>query len=40
MELIGKSQTTTERYIRMLKASNRIEFNGADKTGGYYIKKH
>lgn len=39
MELIKKSQTTLERYIRLLKASDRIEFTGADKTGGYYIKK-
>ncbi len=39
MELIEKSQTTVERYIRLLKASDRVEFIGADKTGGYYIKR-
>ncbi|MFI3314928.1 MAG: hypothetical protein R3Y04_04635 [Rikenellaceae bacterium] len=39
MELIKKSQTTVERYIRSLKKSDKIEFIGADKTGGYYVKK-
>ena len=39
MELMGKSKTTIERYIRTLKNDDRIEFKGADKTGGYYIKK-
>ena len=35
---IGKSIATTERYIKLLRASELIEFIGAPKTGGYYLK--
>ena len=30
---------TCERYIKQLKDEDKIEFKGAPKTGGYYIKK-
>ena len=30
---------TCERYIKQLKDENKIEFKGAPKTGGYFIKK-
>lgn len=33
---IGKSISTTERYISSLKLKGLIEFRGAPKTGGYY----
>jgi len=35
-ELTGKSRSSVERYIRVLKANGRIEFRGAAKNGGYY----
>ena len=35
-ELTGKSRSSVERYIRILKANGRIEFRGAAKNGGYY----
>lgn len=38
-ELIHKSLATTERYLKILRENNLIEFVGAPKTGGYYIKK-
>lgn len=38
-ELINKSLATTERYLKILRENNLIEFVGAPKTGGYYIKK-
>ena len=38
-ELINKSLATTERYLKILKENNLIEFVGASKTGGYYQKK-
>ncbi|MEA5126922.1 MAG: ATP-binding protein [Proteiniphilum sp.] len=37
-ERIGKSLRTTKRYLDTLKKSNKIEFRGAPKTGGYYLK--
>lgn len=37
--LINKSLATTERYLKILKDNGFIEFKGASKTGGYYIKK-
>jgi hypothetical protein len=36
--LIGKSVQTVERYVRTFKDSEKIEFCGAPKTGGYYCK--
>ncbi|PHO11972.1 hypothetical protein CPG38_10220 [Malaciobacter marinus] len=30
---------TCERYIKQLKDEDKIEFKGAPKTGGYFIKK-
>ncbi|MDR2791200.1 MAG: putative DNA binding domain-containing protein [Tannerellaceae bacterium] len=35
---IGKSWRTTMRYLNKLKGESRIEFRGAPKTGGYYLK--
>ena len=37
-KLIGKSWRTTMRYLDTLKKDNKIEFRGAPKTGGYYVK--
>ena len=37
-ERVGKSLRTTKRYLATLKKSNKIEFRGAPKTGGYYLK--
>ncbi|WP_209329594.1 Fic family protein [Lunatimonas salinarum] len=37
--LIKKSLATTERYLKILKEHGYIEFKGASKTGGYFIKK-
>lgn len=38
-ELLNKGVSTTERYIKKLKAANYISFVGVPKTGGYFIKK-
>ncbi len=38
-KLIGKSLRTVKRYLDTLKTSDKIEFRGVPKTGGYYIKK-
>ena len=38
-KLIGKSWRTTMRYLNTLKKENKIEFKGAPKAGGYYIKQ-
>ncbi len=35
----GKSTRTIERYLKLAKALNIIEFEGAPKTGGYYLTK-
>ncbi|MDR2232330.1 MAG: putative DNA binding domain-containing protein [Tannerella sp.] len=35
---IGKSWRTTMRYLNSLKKESKIEFRGAPKTGGYYLK--
>jgi predicted HTH transcriptional regulator len=35
---IGKSLSTAKRYLAKLKKSDKIEFRGAPKTGGYYLK--
>ncbi|MDR1980602.1 MAG: putative DNA binding domain-containing protein [Tannerellaceae bacterium] len=35
---IGKSRRTTMRYLDLLKKEDKIEFKGAPKNGGYYIK--
>lgn len=37
-ESLGYAQRTTERYLKVLTDNNIIEFRGALKTGGYYIK--
>lgn len=29
---------TLERWIRVLKDNNKIEYKGSKKTGGYYLK--
>ena len=34
--LVNKSVPTVSRYLKLLKATNQIEFRGAPKTGGYY----
>lgn len=36
-ERIGKSLSTIERYLRILRKKEIIEFKGAPKTGGYYF---
>ena len=33
------SQRTLERHLKHLKDTEKIEFRGAPKTGGYYTKK-
>ena len=38
-EQINKSLSTTERYLKILKEHEYIEFKGAPKTGGYYLLK-
>lgn len=38
-ERIGKGISTIERYLKVLKDNDLIEFKGAPKTGGYYIKE-
>ncbi|MBX9780863.1 MAG: hypothetical protein K2X26_10995 [Chitinophagaceae bacterium] len=35
----GKSVRTIERYLKIAKALNIIEFKGVPKTGGYYLTK-
>ena len=37
-KLIEKSIITTKRYLAKLKETQKIEFRGAPKTGGYYLK--
>ena len=37
-KLINKSLKTTKRYLAKLKESEKIEFRGALKIGGYYVK--
>ena len=39
-KFIEKSWRTTMRYLNQLKKENKIEFRGAPKTGGYYLKNH
>ena len=34
---IGRSNATTERYLKILRENNYIEYVGANKTGGYKI---
>ena len=38
-ELLKISQRTIERLLKQLKDSNKIEFRGSPKTGGYYSLK-
>jgi ATP-dependent DNA helicase RecG len=35
----GKSKPTVERYLKLAKLLGVIEFQGASKTGGYYLTK-
>jgi ATP-dependent DNA helicase RecG len=35
---IGKSISTTKRYLGLLTKAGKIEFRGSPKTGGYYLK--
>jgi ATP-dependent DNA helicase RecG len=37
IERTQKGRATTERYIKILKDANIVEFIGSDKTGGYYL---
>lgn len=37
-ESISKSWRTTMRYLKSLNEKDLIEFRGAPKTGGYYLK--
>ena len=36
--LVGKSRATVERALASLIAAERVEFRGAPKTGGYYVR--
>ena len=36
---IDKGISTVERYMKILKENNLVEFAGAPKTGGYIVKK-
>ena len=38
-KLINKGLRTTKRYLAKLKESQKIEFRGSLKTGGYYVKQ-
>jgi len=38
IKLTGKSLRTIMRYIDILKKENKVEYRGALKNGGYYIK--
>ena len=33
-------QRTLERWLKKLKEDNKIEFRGAPKTGGYFLKEN
>ncbi|MDI6802979.1 MAG: hypothetical protein QME58_03915 [Bacteroidota bacterium] len=35
--LVKKAKPTIERYIKILREINLIEYQGAPKTGGYYL---
>lgn len=37
---VNKGLSTTERYLKQLKDANIVEFQGAPKTGGYYLIPH
>jgi predicted HTH transcriptional regulator len=37
-QMMGKSNATIERYLKMLKENELIEYIGSNKTGGYKIK--
>ena len=39
MEGTGKSNAQVKRYLQTLKILNLIEFQGAAKTGKYYLTK-
>ncbi|UOG92006.1 MAG: hypothetical protein L3K52_17730 [Candidatus Thiothrix sulfatifontis] len=39
VRLSDKAQRTVERWLKQLKAEQKIEFRGASKTGGYYAMK-
>lgn len=37
--LIGKSVQSVERYVKTLKDFGKVEFRGAPRNGGYFMKK-
>ena len=37
IDKIGKGKTTIERYLKVLKRIELIEYRGSKKTGGYYL---
>ena len=37
IDTIGKGKTTLERYLKVLKEYDLIEYRGSKKTGGYYL---
>ena len=37
INLTRKEQATTDRYIKLLKDANILEYKGSRKTGGYYL---
>jgi ATP-dependent DNA helicase RecG len=38
-KIVSKSIITVKRHLGVLKKADKIEFRGAPKTGGYYLKK-
>ena len=38
-QLVNKSLSTVSRSLRILKADGKIEFRGAPKNGGYFVKR-
>jgi len=37
IDKMGKGKTTLERYLKVLKENDLIEYKGSKKTGGYYL---
>jgi ATP-dependent DNA helicase RecG len=40
MKEMNKTKISIERYIKILKDSNIVEYKGSKKTGGYYLTKY
>ena len=37
IDKIGKGKTTLDRYLKILKEGDLIEYRGSKKTGGYHL---